>query len=139
MLKKTITYTDFNGEERTEDHYFHLSEAEVTEMELSEEGGMSTLIEKIIQEKDGTEIIKIFKAIVLNSYGVRSPDGRRFTKNDTIREEFESSIAYNKIFMELATNADKAAAFVNGIIPEGAMNDSKVPTDFKVKQSKSDK
>lgn len=117
MLKKTVTYVDFNENERTEDHYFNLTEAELTEMELSLNGGLSQLLEKILQENDHKQIIEYFKKIVLMSYGKKSLDGRQFVKSDEIRQEFASTAAYSEIFMELATDADAASAFVNGIMP----------------------
>ena len=117
MLKKSITYTDLNGEEVTEDHFFHLSQAELVEMEMSEEGGMSEALKKIIEAEDGKQIIKQFKEIILGAYGKRSEDGRRFIKNQQLRDEFESSEAYSAFFMEMVTNTDAAIAFTNGIVP----------------------
>lgn len=117
MLKKSITYTDLNGEEVTEDHFFHLSQAELVEMEMSEEGGLSEALKKIIEAEDGKQIIKQFKEIILGAYGQRSEDGRRFIKNQQLRDEFESSEAYSAFFMEMVTNTDAAIAFTNGIVP----------------------
>lgn len=117
MLKKTITYTDFNGEEVSEDLFFHLSQAELVELEMSKDGGFAETMQKIIADENGKEIIAEFKKIVLMSYGKKSPDGKRFVKNQQLRDEFESSEAYSTLFMELVTNADSAAEFVNGIIP----------------------
>ena len=125
MIKITKTYTDFNGVERTEDFYFNFTEAELTEMELGIEGGMKGLIEKIIAEKNQKQIIEYFKKIVLMSYGEKSIDGRRFTKNDEIRDGFAPTEAYSMIFMELATDAKKAADFINGIIPSDLANKAK--------------
>ena len=117
MLKKTITYTDYNGVERKEDFYFNLNKAEIMEMEMSTSGGMAEMLQKIVDSQDAPAIIKAFKELVLKSYGQKSPDGKRFIKNATLREEFEQTEAYSQIFMELATNAEEAAKFVNGIIP----------------------
>lgn len=117
MLKKSITFTDLNGEEVTEDHFFHLSQAELVEMEMSEEDGLSEALKRIIEAEDGKQIIKQFKEIILGAYGKRSQDGRRFIKNQQLREEFESSEAYSAFFMELVTNTDSAIEFVNGIVP----------------------
>lgn len=117
MLKKTITYIDYDGNERTEDFYFNLTKAECAEMELSADGGLSKMMEKIVAEKDNKRIIEIFKSIVLKAYGEKSPDGRRFVKSDELRDAFMQTEAYSDLFMELATNADAAAAFVNGIVP----------------------
>lgn len=121
MIKKTITYTDYNGVERTENFYFNLSKAEVMEMELSADGGMTAAIQKIIDAKDIPSIIRVFKDLVLKSYGVKSDDGRRFmkTKPDGSRyaDDFKETEAYSQIFMELATDAEAASAFINGIIP----------------------
>ena len=117
MLKKTITYTDYNNETRTEDFFFNLSKAEIMEMELSIEGGLSETINRIINTKDIPSLIKIFKDLLLRSYGMKSPDGKRFIKNKELTEEFSQTEAYSQLFMELATDADAAAAFVNGIVP----------------------
>lgn len=117
MLKKTIKYTDFNGEEQSEDFFFHLSKAELVELELSHEGGLSESMTKIVAAQDGAAIVKEFKNIVLLSYGVKSPDGKRFIKNQQLREEFESSEAYSTLFMELVTDTDAAIEFINGVVP----------------------
>ena len=117
MLKKTVTYVDYNGMERTEDFYFNLSKAEVAEMELSVQGGFSKMLEEIIASKDNVQIVNLFKQMVLKSYGEKSPDGRRFIKSEEIAQAFAQTEAYSEIFMELALNEDKAAEFVNGIMP----------------------
>lgn len=117
MLKKTINYVDYNGSEREEDHYFNLSKAEIMEMELSTAGGLSGMIQNIVKTQDGPAIMKIFKDIILKSYGKKSPDGKRFEKSEEISKAFEQTEAYSVLFMELVTDADAAAAFVNGIIP----------------------
>lgn len=117
MIKKTVTYTDFNGVERTEDFYFNLNKAELMEMELATIGGFSDAVKKLINAKDMPAVVSIFKDFVLKSYGEKSADGKRFIKSDELRTAFEQTEAYSQIFMELATNADAAAEFVNGIIP----------------------
>ena len=116
MIKKTIKYTDYNGNEREDVCMFNLDEAELMEMELSTTGGLSSTIEKIVQEQDTAKIIAMFKDIVLKAYGQISDDGRRFIKNDTIREEFQQSKAYSTLFMELATDAEAATKFIEGVI-----------------------
>ena len=118
MLKKTITYTDFNNAERSEDFYFNLTQAEVMEMEMSTVGGLSEMIQRIIAAQDTPSIIKVFKDLILKSYGEKSPDGKRFIKTPELAEAFSQTEAYSVLFMELATDADSAAAFVNGIIPK---------------------
>lgn len=122
MLKKTITYNDYNGVERTEDFYFNLSEADIMEMELSVTGGLTEMINKIVAAQDGPSIIKLFKDLILRAYGEKSADGRRFIKNERISDEFSQTEAYSILFMELATNPDSAAAFVNGIVPNKVGN-----------------
>lgn len=117
MLKKTITYTDYDGNERTEDHWFNLSKAECMEMELSTNGGMENFIKRIISEQDNEKIVKIFKDIILKAYGVKSPDGKYFRKSAEISADFASTEAYSTLFMELATDADAAAKFINAVLP----------------------
>lgn len=132
MLKKTITYKDYNGVEHTEDFYFNLNKAEITELEMSKNGGMSGLIEQIINTRDNAKIVQIFKEIILMSYGQKSIDGKRFIKSDALREEFEQSEAYSELFMELATDADAGAKFINAIIPAQLAEEIKAPVDTHV-------
>lgn len=117
MLKKTITYMNYNGVECTEDFYFNLSKAEIMEMEMSTSGGFAEMIDRIIKAQDAPSIIKVFKELVLKAYGEKSLDGKRFIKSDEIAEAFSQTEAYSNLFMELATDADAAAKFVNGIMP----------------------
>lgn len=127
MLKKTIKYNDYDGNEREEDFYFNLDEAELMEMELTTNGGLAAKIERIVKEQDNAKIIQIFKDIIIKSYGKKSEDGRRFIKNDEIREEFTQTRAYSALFMELSSDADAATKFIEGIIPGNIdMNDPKV-------------
>ena len=117
MLKKTITYTDYNGVEKKEDFYFNLTKAEVVEMELTTTGGLAETITKIVDAKDVPAIVKIFKDLILKAYGEKSADGKRFVKSKELSEAFAQTEAYSELFMELATDADAAAKFVNGITP----------------------
>lgn len=117
MLKKTITYVDYNGTERTEDFYFNLSKAEIAKMELEIPGGMTEMLKRITAAQDTPSLVKIFEDLILRSYGVKSDDGKRFIKTPELKEEFKQTEAYSELFMELATNADAASAFINGIIP----------------------
>lgn len=118
MVKKTLTYTDYNGISRTEDFYFNLSEAEIAEMELSTSGGMAEYIRRIIDAQEAPAIIKVFKELLFKSYGEKSPDGRRFVKSPELSKAFSETEAYSMLFMELATNTDKASEFINGIVPK---------------------
>lgn len=117
MLKKTITYEDYNGNERTEDFYFNLTKAEVMEMEMSVNGGLSEMIQKIVETKDAPAIIKTFKELILKSYGEKSLDGKQFIKSNELSKAFSHTEAYSQLFMELATDAEAGAKFINGIIP----------------------
>lgn len=117
MIKKTIKYTDYNGVEREEDFYFNLSKAEVTEMELSKEGGLGEYITRVVAAKDSQAIMSTFKELILKAYGVKSDDGKRFIKSNEISTAFSQTEAYSELFMELATNTESASAFVNGIMP----------------------
>lgn len=121
MLKKTITYTDYNGVERKEDFYFNLSKAEIIEIELSTTGGLAEMVKRIVAAQDQPAIIKVFKDLILKAYGEKSPDGKRFMKVDAngtpLYIAFSQTEAYSQLFMELATNDEAAAKFINGIVP----------------------
>ena len=118
MLKKTITYTDYNGIERTEDFYFNLSQAEIMDMEMSIEGGLSQKINKIVDAKDNVTLYKLFTDIITKAYGEKSSDGRRFVKSKEISESFTQTEAYSVLLNEFVTNSDSAVKFVNAIIPK---------------------
>lgn len=117
MITETIKYTDYNGTEREEKFMFNLSKAELMEMEMGTTGGLTEMIKKIVETQDAPQIIKIFKELILKSYGQKSADGKRFVKSKELSEEFSQTEAYSQLFMELATNAEKAAKFVNGVVP----------------------
>lgn len=117
MFKKTIKYTDFDGNERKEDFYFNLTKAELLEMQLSIEGGLQGHLERIIKTQSQPELIKMFKDIIMRAYGEKSPDGKRFMKSDELRKNFECTEAYSELFMELATDSDAAAEFINALLP----------------------
>ena len=117
MLKKIITYTDYNGIERTEPFYFNLSKAELMEMELGVTGGMTEMLDKIIAAKDAPSLMKIFKEMIMKAYGVKSDDGKRLIKSEELSIAFTQTEAYSVLFMELITDDKAAADFVNGIIP----------------------
>lgn len=119
MLKKTITYTDYNGVERTEDFYFNLSKAELIMMESSVAGGMKQRLEKIVQMQDSVEIMEVFRDLIHRAYGEKSPDGKRFVKSEELSTAFEQTEAYSELIMEIMGDSGKAAEFINSIIPKG--------------------
>lgn len=117
MYKITHTFTDYDGNERTEDFYFNLSKAEVTAMEMKAKGGLQKTLQNIINAKDQARLVEIFEELVLKAYGQKSLDGRKFVKNEELREDFKQTEAYSDIFMMLAFDDKKAADFINGILP----------------------
>ena len=117
MLKKTITYTDYNGLKRTEDHYFNLSKAELVEWQASTSGTLTEILSGIVASNDMPNIMKTFKDLIKRSYGVKSEDGKFFDKSQTISNRFLNSAAYEVMFMELFTTEGASADFINGIIP----------------------
>lgn len=133
MLRKTITYKDYDGVERTEDFYFNLTKAECMEMELSTAGGMQQMVQRIINEKDNKRLVEIFKEIILKSYGEKSPDGKHFRKSPEISADFTSTEAYSELFMELASNSEAAAIFINSILPEVPQIDEDAASSLTVK------
>ena len=138
MLKKTITYTDWNDVERTEDFYFNLTKTELVKMQLEDHGAFADKIRAIIRAKDTIEIINVLESMVLKAYGEKSPDGRRFMKSDAISRAFIESPAYDALYMELIQDPEKFAAFVNSLIPadlaaqdEEMQKSGKVPEEMK--------
>lgn len=128
MLKKTITYTDYNGVERTEDFYFNLTKAEIHEMSFSKEGGLDEYAQRLINTDDFPEIIKLFKEIIDKAYGVKSLDGKRFDKDPKHIKEFKETEAYSELYMELATNTDAASSFFNALVPKDLILEDHKPS-----------
>lgn len=130
MLKKTISYTDFNGVERTEDFYFGLLQSEIAKKSLETRGGIENKIQRAIDAKDMPELILIMTEFIDMSYGVKSDDGKYFKKSKEDLELFKSSPAYDKLYMELVTNTKSAIDFVNGIFPKDLMDKAKENPEF---------
>lgn len=118
MLTKTITYTDYDGNTRTEDFYFNLSKSELAEMEMTTVGSLTTALTKMVKANDVSDLVKAFKSIILKAYGEKSPDGRRLVKSEELAVAFTQTPAYDSLFMELFTDTDKALNFVYAIIPQ---------------------
>lgn len=117
MYTKQITYTDYDGNERTENFYFNLTKAELIEMDMSVAGGLQKMVEKIVESQDAKQIMEVVKDIILRSYGEKSADGRRFVKSKEMATNFEQTEAYSELFMQIATDEKEATAFINGIVP----------------------
>jgi hypothetical protein len=117
MYVKEMEYTDFNGVTRKEKFYFNLTKAEILDLELGKAGGLTEYIRKIVEAQDTPTIMSLFKSLLLKSYGVKSDDGRRFIKNDQVREEFEQTQAFSDLYMLLALDDEEASRFVNSIVP----------------------
>ena len=117
MLKKTVTYIDYNGVETTEDCYFNLNIAEVKELQWGVKGGYVAMLQGIIDTNDGPAIMKTLKEFILKCYGKKSPDGKHFMKDEKISHEFYCSPAYAIIFDEISSSDEAARAFINGVLP----------------------
>lgn len=124
MLVKRIPFTDYNGNTREEDFYFNLNKGEIFNLQFGTEGGLDNAIKKIIQTEDTPKIVKLFQDIILNAYGVKSEDGRRFIKSEELREEFKQTEAYSELLMELVSDEKKAAEFINALMPKDLVEEA---------------
>lgn len=118
MLKRTISYEDFNGNQVSEVFYFNITKTELIELELSYDVGFQETLQAIIENEDHRRLVEEFKKIVLFAYGIKSDDGKSFVKSEELRTAFASTAAYNALFIELATDSDQASLFINGIMPK---------------------
>ena len=118
MIKKTIKYTDYNGTKRQEDFWFNFSRAEIIEMNYDADGGLEEMYKRVVNANSESELIKLFKKLVLDAYGVKCDEGRRFKKTEEDRLAFSQTEAYVELFMELARDEKAASEFFNGIIPK---------------------
>lgn len=118
MLKKTITYTDYDGMERTEDFWFNLSKTELTKLDAELPGGVLGVLRKIIDKKDRKALVDFIETLILRSYGEKTLDGKRFVKNPDMAEEFMQTPAYDELFMSILSDTDSQTSFINGVIPQ---------------------
>lgn len=132
MIKWPITYTDYNGEEVTEDFYFNLNKAELMEMNLAANGAYSEYLQRIIDQRDGAKIAETFRMLILKAYGEKSPDGRRFIKNQELIDSFVQTEAYSELYVTLATDAAAAEKFINGVLPKVEQTGAPVPEDMRL-------
>lgn len=124
MTVKTITYTDFDGLERTEKFFFNLTQTEITEWDASIVGGLRQKIEEINEKKSIKDIVELVRDSILRSYGVKSPDGRRFVKSGNVATEFYETPAYDQLFMSFVENPATFADFLRAIIPPEALKEN---------------
>lgn len=122
MLKKTITYTDFNDNQVTEDFYFNLTKMELIELDFAEKGELSDKLKEIVAKEDHRGILQMFKALVMKSYGVRSEDGKRFIKSQELADAFMQTDAFSELFVELMTGEQAAIDFFNAVMPASVRN-----------------
>lgn len=132
MIKWPITYTDYNGETRTEDFYFNLNKAEVMEMNLQHNGTYKQYLERIVEQRDGAKMAEIFRNIILKSYGEKTSDGKRFIKSKQLSEEFQQTEAYSELYMQLLTDETAAPKFIEGVMPKAEGAGAPVPADMKL-------
>lgn len=117
MFVKDITFTDYDGVERTERAYFNLSQAEIAQYAYSVEGGLYNYVNRLVVRKDIPKLMEMFNEIIKKSYGVKSPDGRKFIKSEELIKDFMETEAYSVLFMELATKPEAVTEFLNGVMP----------------------
>lgn len=118
MLKRNITFEDFEGNSVTETHYFNMMKSELVRLDVSYDGGMEAAIQAIVDAKDNKKVLREFEYLILSSYGIRSEDGKRFLKSEQISEEFKQSLAYDQLFFELISDEKVCIAFIEGIMPK---------------------
>jgi hypothetical protein len=127
LIKKTITFENYNGEKETEDFYFNMSKGELVKMQMAaidqKTESFQDKIEKIGKNLNGKALIEVFDEIILGSIGQRTTDGKKFMKSAAITDEFKSSEAYSELIVELCTDDKAAVTFINGLIPKNLRED----------------
>lgn len=117
MYKKNITYTDFNGDERTDAFYFNLSDAEILELQVGYGGDMSRIMSNMLEKRDAKGLLGIITDLIRTSYGEKSSDGKRFMKNQEVKDSFVTTDAYSKLVLELLNDEKEFEKFMTNVIP----------------------
>lgn len=128
MLRKIITFKDYNGKDRKEDHWFNLEQHEVYKLQMGVKGGLIEALKEAVRTEDSPTIIEYYEKIIDASYGVRGADGKSFKKSPEILEAFKCTPAYSVLFMEILTNPEAADEFTRGVIPADVS--AKLPADL---------
>ncbi len=128
MYKQIVTYTDFDGSKKTENFYFNLTKAELTDMQMTSGGELMTRLQSVadavgsseLSDKQQAEVYTLFKEIILKAYGEKVTDERgitRFKKSKTLSDDFSTTEAFSEMFMGFIANPDTAVDFINSVIP----------------------
>ena len=130
MLKKTITFTNFDGKEEIVDAYFNLSKTECVDMNLEYEadGGLIGHLKKLLSEKIDGELpqkptIDFVKLIIDKAYGIRPKDDPSlFIKEDEngrpLYRRFKQSAAYDAYVYGLLSGEESLDEFVENVLPK---------------------
>ena len=117
MLRKIITFKDYNGNERKEEHWFNLEQHEIYKLQMGVKGGLVETLKEAIRTEDAPTIMEYYEKIIDASYGVRGADGKSFKKSPEILESFKCTPAYSALYMEILTDPAKSDEFTRGVIP----------------------
>lgn len=128
MLVKTIEYTDYDGNPQKDTCYFNMSKAEIAAMQVRMDGKFIDHLKDLVAGNKVEELFNHFRDIILDSYGEKSADGKKFYKTPKMREEFESSIAFSELLVELMTDKAKVSSFTRAILPPDFQN-IEIPDD----------
>lgn len=127
MLKKDITFTDFDGNTVTETHYFNMSTADLIEFDSRFPGGLESMVSTFVDSNDGVAILNAVKELILASHGEKSEDGRRFIKSFCDKDDFSESLAFEAMLNEMLTYPENFVGFVNAITPKMPTHQNTAP------------
>lgn len=125
MFVYNSKYTDYNGVERREDYYFNFTESELIDAEYDEGGSLSSILTNIVKTNDQGALIRMFKKLILKSYGEKSIDGKRFIKSEELSTQFSQTEAFNMMYMKCVTDDKFANKFIENIIPKAVTEKAK--------------
>lgn len=126
MLKETITFTNFDGKQVTETHYFNLTRAELVQWEMEHNEGVAEYFLRISQSNNKPELGQAFHDFLRRTYGLKSEDGNRHMKSEEISENFEHSAAFDEFYIKLITDEGFAGRFIKGVLPKEWLKDGAV-------------
>lgn len=126
MFKHSVQYNDFNGNERKEDLYFHLSLPEVTRLQAEIGTDIESHVKNLVDNQDMSQLIAFLEKMLLNSYGQKTSDGKSFHKSKELRDAFEYSQAYAEVFEQVMTNPDLARKFGQSVADNGKTRKNEV-------------
>lgn len=132
MKKVTVTCENvFTGEDETKDLYFHLTEAELSKLNILS----NNVLVDYNKNKDNISVeenFELFEKIIETAYGQKTDDGQ-FIKDETAKKAFLCSPAYSALLMSFTNGEENILEFFVACLPKKVAERMEIGADGQIK------